>query len=707
MESPNSYIQEIASSNSNLDPRSESFISTGQRSVDSSSLYASLPLDSTISAIRLLTLQPAQWNSPLQAEMQTASLTDHPLYDTLSYVWGQEKPQEYSQSIRINETDVAISHSLFDALQDVRLHNGNSPLTIWVDALCIDQTSITEKNQQIPLMGKIYSYCQNVHIAVEGIEKYLFVPGEARLFTGGDDDYVAHWDEYIKHFNFKDDSHKKSSIFSPSQHYRFDIFMAWIFRELADANHLTDVSAFLPVLQSHNLWCSQMKHAAVTWSLSDWFQRLWIVQEAALAPAGRVYFGSISMPLHMMITASLNYCFHIQKGCCPVSGFNRNAIDENFIKICDQFVSLNTLRRDIARTSSLLELSLLFMKRKASVTHDLVYALLGLTHSNIRPDYKSDLKALFTEVSVEHILSSDNLLPLSFGRFKSSIHDLPTWAVDLQLHHARGHPNPPWLDWFTQIPNFNTCGDLIQGTSLEINHSQLHLAGIEFDRIVAISPTIHEYAKTGILESLSYYDISLSLSHQKDHIDDSGGVIAKTESDVYPGGSTWKNAWWRTLLRDHCWGSAQNQKASDRHICTLRALVRYLKEAEFGDADELFNYISHISGIEDTLFTGVDRVSDELLVETIRTHLFWQTMDQKLFMTEKGFLGMANKDILVQDMVFILPSSSVPIILRPVQSLNEFETSIYSNVGDCYVHGIMAGNIAAALRHELRRVIIV
>lgn len=37
-----------------------------------------------------------------------------------------------------------------------------TPRTLWIDVICIDQSNVSEKEQQIPLMGNIYSKSQGI-----------------------------------------------------------------------------------------------------------------------------------------------------------------------------------------------------------------------------------------------------------------------------------------------------------------------------------------------------------------------------------------------------------------------------------------------------------------------------------------------------------------------------------------------------------------
>jgi hypothetical protein len=89
-------------------------------------------------------------------EMSTDTIAD---YEALSYTWGSPTPQKY---ILCNGKRLPITENCEAALRHLRL-----PLAgrlLWVDSICIDQSSIIEKNQQVRLMGHIYSRAKDVMI---------------------------------------------------------------------------------------------------------------------------------------------------------------------------------------------------------------------------------------------------------------------------------------------------------------------------------------------------------------------------------------------------------------------------------------------------------------------------------------------------------------------------------------------------------------
>jgi len=687
----------------------------------SSFLYNRLPLNSARSSIRVLVLQPASWDEPLEAQMEVVKLVEDPIYDTLSYVWGKENPKDYQNSIQIDKIHVPVPRTLFDALRRLRSYSeaGSAPLTILVDALCINQLCISERNCQVQIMGKIYSSCRQVHIWMNFTETACKRTGAFWAFTGDDADYSKNWDEYCKHFNFTNDGTDKVSILSYSRYYRSDMFMAWIFRELAEGNHLSSVTAFLPILCTDRGWTGVLKHAILSFLFDEWFYRLWVVQEAALAPAGRVYFGSVSMPLHTIISAASNYNFHLHHRCCEVIGLNRDAVDQNLASLLDDFQQLDLLRHNSGRKSTMLELSLRFMKREATQPHDFAYAMLGLANSHITPDYGTKLIDLLLEVSQEHIRLTDNLLPLSFGRLTSAkFPSLPTWVVDLSLPQGKSTPNPRDLVWLAQIPVFNCSSGLRQKNGLAIVDNTLHLDGVKFDRIETTSNEVL-LTNEGLPYCFALYDLSVAAGEPWEDRQDKECPIsswAPTPGHLdapYPSGGTWRNAWWRTILQDHAWGSAKTQRASNRHISTLTMLGDFWTSSKTPNGEGLTEYLQQSAGIDKTSFEEIkseeNDYSNSLLMNTIHEHLNIVTENKKLFLTEKGYLGIANRDILEQDEIFILPGSTVPIVLRPsMPSLNgEHGTVSYQNVGDCYLHGIMDGEDVNEINDTMQSLIVI
>lgn len=102
--------------------------------------------------IRLIRLHPAiHSDSTLQCNLVTAQLGSIP-FEALSYVWGST---EQLKPLVCDNALTYITKNLDNALR--RLRKKRAERVLWVDAICINQNDIKEKEQQIPLMKDIYS----------------------------------------------------------------------------------------------------------------------------------------------------------------------------------------------------------------------------------------------------------------------------------------------------------------------------------------------------------------------------------------------------------------------------------------------------------------------------------------------------------------------------------------------------------------------
>jgi len=118
----------------------------------SSSDYQFEPLESPRS-IRVFHLEPA-WSkdSPIKGSLSELRLEDDPSFEALSYVWGTVTTKV---SINVQGSILEVTSNCLNALCGLRHRFVRR--TLWIDAICIDQKSQAEKNQQVPLMAEIYS----------------------------------------------------------------------------------------------------------------------------------------------------------------------------------------------------------------------------------------------------------------------------------------------------------------------------------------------------------------------------------------------------------------------------------------------------------------------------------------------------------------------------------------------------------------------
>jgi hypothetical protein len=127
------------------------------------------------SEVRLLCITPGLLEDHVYCALKRvplASIIEKPLnYQALSYAWGPRTPTQNIYLCNVEDQDapvqvelrfLRIRQNLYWALKRLRHHE--VPTWLWVDALCIDQSSATEKSHQIPKMPQIYSSAWNVAI---------------------------------------------------------------------------------------------------------------------------------------------------------------------------------------------------------------------------------------------------------------------------------------------------------------------------------------------------------------------------------------------------------------------------------------------------------------------------------------------------------------------------------------------------------------
>lgn len=121
-------------------------------------LYTYKALEHTDS-IRLLELLPARPREALRIRLLHVRKTDNPSYEALSYAWGNADLVDDALEVD-SDTLIQITRNLRSALCDLR--HETLTRTLWVDAICIDQSNVRERGHQVAQMGGIYQAARAV-----------------------------------------------------------------------------------------------------------------------------------------------------------------------------------------------------------------------------------------------------------------------------------------------------------------------------------------------------------------------------------------------------------------------------------------------------------------------------------------------------------------------------------------------------------------
>ncbi|KAH7074281.1 heterokaryon incompatibility protein-domain-containing protein [Paraphoma chrysanthemicola] len=106
--------------------------------------------------MRMLILDPApslDSQEPLRGRLQVIPLGTRDRYAALSYVWGDQSEQH---ELHLEGQVFMVGKNLHEALLHIRVGGPTDICYTWIDAICIDQNNIPERNAQVAEMVTIY-----------------------------------------------------------------------------------------------------------------------------------------------------------------------------------------------------------------------------------------------------------------------------------------------------------------------------------------------------------------------------------------------------------------------------------------------------------------------------------------------------------------------------------------------------------------------
>lgn len=554
-------------------------------------------LESALTEIRLLELQSSDiLDSPIHAVYHVINLESAAQsYETLSYTWGDLEADD-QKTIYIDSIPVCISSGLFSAMHRLRLPtSGRASYTrrLWIDQLCINQSDLQEKMQQVSMMGKIYSQCSSCNI-------WLGDLGDVSVSDAGD---------------------------------ALDLLVCYAGERLEPESWLADQSRLDKALELIN-------HIVTL----PWWHRVWTVQEAVLPPSATMYWGRCQISWDLTSKAALN----IVRETYP--SWMREHVPRANLNPFTGFV-IGMLK---ARHDNHCGLLVRWRYRKATNPLDKVYALLGFRDDLLREltsvgscDYTLEPHTLFARVTADLVRAYGSLEPLigSMGESRAT-EGLPSWANDF----AGARPGAPALYAFWEhdaawIHRGYTAGAGIEGPAPVVeDHRVLCLTGICVDTVDVVeqrTPAGREYGQNTL--TMAIKDI---LSERRN----TG----------------------RQLVRE--WISTRSAGID---------LARYEKCVE--DLEKL---------LRGELIPGRSHGDDWGMRCEWVEHIL---SNQAVFITSKGLLGLGPLSVKPGQEVWALAGSDFPFILEPLAGMkpwdNKAQWSEYSLVADCFVRGIMMGEV--------------
>lgn len=380
--------------------------------------YASLAVKRR--QFRLLTVQEVDATGVIHCGLETISLETFPDYVALSYVWGTGVA---NKAICVNGTTFYVRPNLYDFLIIVAVRE-YVDVKLFVDAVCIDQSNVSERESQVKLMKDIYSNALHVVAwlgSAETFSRYAELDSSS-LQAMQKTKKVSVRNAYTSAFHTTRETalderlgpSTSSPAFYDGMENNRKLLSEFIsrFARMRDAlvHDREGSRAFSQTMygvEDRTLYKSHPEY--VGWSASyvlPFWERLWIVQEVILARSLTLFIDEVRIepkdyPMGKWLDMSpsvLNISYWPFLG--AITGghsLSREISVHDLITRREEWRS----RLRYGPPIKLYEVLIRFCRHKTSNPLDHVFALLGLAESKVVPDYSIVPIELFAYVLVE------------------------------------------------------------------------------------------------------------------------------------------------------------------------------------------------------------------------------------------------------------------------------------------------------------------
>lgn len=615
--------------------------------------YLPLPL---CNHIRLLDLKSDTSQAQLEASLFNCRIDDasvRPSYTAVSYVWGDTTRVD---TILIDGINFGITKSAAEVLR--RLRQPDVVVTVWLDAICINQQDITERENQVSFMHQIYAYAARTFVW---------------LGPATDDSDLAM--QYVEQLDWQK--------FNEEQRLSLGL------------RHDRSRKTFLLEDSINDQVSRAVMRACCDLIARNWFSRAWVQQEATVCRNTIVACGEMEVSwdhlfaLAWLMTEKWTIRWPLWLAIERWNAFeqHRNIIlTIQELRQAHSFVNANpSVPPPFPDKASFLYL-LYSMSRMTSATdpRDKLYALRNMASESRyvpRPNYRISWQELYIEVARDIMKSSiAGFMPLECtmllraGVANQELgYQLPSWIPDWRSNEVIPFPqHDKWFAGGSEAPKyvFQTLSKKQRFAilkSLDLGNSQeacykfsnrslsLQLVSRMLDEIVGLSDADWElndhdpYSKTS--ESL------LSLDQ------DALRMVTGVSDRHYVTGQLLEDAYAHVLIAGTGFHDAQAN-----HVSALAEATQWRSWLRDGCVE--------------------DPPEFELYIE--QSLVFRQ---RKVCLTQHNLLGLVPSTSQRGDFIAIMRSLKHPVVLRPVTD------SQYLLIGECYIHGFM-DNQASLLIEE-------
>jgi hypothetical protein len=418
-----------------------------------------------------------------------------------------------------------------------------------------------------------------------------------------------------------------------------------------------------------------------------YFTRVWIIQEVAVSSKVEVSCGSESVTWDDLMTA-ISSC-----------------IDFGVQILYDMRSTEHPRSIEAARISTregvewdLLELLVRYRSFQASDQKDKIYALLGLANARhgVKPDYRTSftVEDAYIAAGKSLLTTSPHLNLLGIPRAASLTQSkLPSWVPDWRADSDVS----PLLDFWMPDeirPTFYATGDSRSKVTTYTTSNELEVHGHVVDIVDVVGevsvdttirwPSVDHQITFGQITSALAGTLSLLVENAWTFMNWEEITRAHSRA-TYLTGEDMLDAYWKTFLGGHTVrkdekGWAEERARWEQLVAEYREPSRY----RLFDSKVMYGAALGFSILKKSLLGAFGDFTSHEWPPDLRSPTAPHTLNRRMFTTRDGYIGLGPKDMQPRDKIALLSGGRLPFVLRP-------DGSSFRLVGDCYIHGMMAG----------------
>lgn len=369
------------------------------------------PLNTATNEIRLLEILTG--TDGIECNLKHISLDDEPDYTALSYTWGNP---ERNHPIVVNGAIVQVTENVHVALTQLR---EDGIRTVWIDALCIYQDDMSERNHEVRRMGQIYQRATRV-IA----------------WLGEEDDQSGTALQAFDELGQLALAHNIRNLDQPC-------WRAMTRIEIGQWEFLLKTTIFQSMVE---ILTEEKSQAMQNLCSRMWWKRVWVIQEIIVARSAVIKCGKDDLPWTTFCAAHSLLDVYFRSG--NYTEDYSNGLRFSHIGSC--LGACNHLANIFINTKSgILSLGELFYNTcfaadlQATEPRDRIYSLLSLLPesqaNDLAVDYSAPCNDIFTEAAA--LMFKDDtdrgrILEFCDLQYRSSAVNAPTWVPDWTTKHS-------------------------------------------------------------------------------------------------------------------------------------------------------------------------------------------------------------------------------------------------------------------------------